>query len=76
MDSITSDKKELIDQITEGLMWIDAIPADQQFPAMPGFDRDWVEGLVDDSESAAKDELELAAYAIDEWINAARPHLV
>lgn len=28
------------------LGWIDAVPADVELPAMPGFDRDWAESLL------------------------------
>jgi hypothetical protein len=27
--------------------WIDAVPDDVQLPAMPGFDRDWAEEILD-----------------------------
>jgi hypothetical protein len=27
--------------------WIDAVPKDIVLPAMPGFDRDWADGIID-----------------------------
>jgi len=27
--------------------WIDAIPKETQLPAMPGFDRDWADDVID-----------------------------
>ena len=27
--------------------WIDAVPKDTVLPAMPGFDRDWADGIID-----------------------------
>lgn len=27
--------------------WIDAVPNDIILPAMPGFDRDWADGVID-----------------------------
>lgn len=32
--------------LRECLNWIDGVPADTPLPAMPGFDRDWVESLI------------------------------
>lgn len=29
------------------LLWIDGVPSEAPLPAMPGFDRDWVESLLD-----------------------------
>lgn len=28
--------------------WIDAVPKDTVLPAMPGFDRDWADNIIDD----------------------------
>ena len=30
------------------LEWIDAVPKDTVLPAMPGFDRDWADMVIDD----------------------------
>lgn len=27
--------------------WIDAVPSETKLPTMPGFDRDWVDSLID-----------------------------
>jgi hypothetical protein len=29
--------------------WIDAVPSDTVLPAMPGFDRDWADNVIDDA---------------------------
>lgn len=38
---------ELLEALEAALEWIDAVPSDTQLPAMPGFDRDWVNGIID-----------------------------
>lgn len=53
------------------LRWIDAVPSEMPLPAMPGFDRDWVEGLLEGE--AAHQEPLTYPQAIDlalEWIDA------
>lgn len=44
------DKKVLNDEIAAclrmALDWIDAVPSDLQLPAMPGFDRDYVDSVI------------------------------
>src|SRR5690606_22041966 len=37
---------ELVEALRAALDWIDAVPQDTVLPVMPGFDRDWVDGLV------------------------------
>lgn len=43
-------KKIVADDLLEALQaamdYIDAIPKDIALPAMPGFDRDWVDGVI------------------------------
>lgn len=38
--------KELQDYLEAALEWIDAVPKDTPLPAMPGFDRDYVDWLL------------------------------
>lgn len=37
---------ELLEALQAALEWIDAVPQDVQLPTMPGFDRDWVDGII------------------------------
>lgn len=37
---------ELKEALSAALDWIDAVPDDTVLPAMPGFDRDWVDYLL------------------------------
>jgi len=37
---------ELRDALIAALEWIDAVPSDTELPAMPGFDRDYVDSLI------------------------------
>ena len=45
-------KKELIKELLKvaeyALEYIDAIPKEVELPVMPGFDRDWADGVIDD----------------------------
>lgn len=43
-------KEELLWALKACLEWIDAIPEEVELPAMPGFDRDWVESVIDNCE--------------------------
>lgn len=43
MDETTRD---LIEVLQAALEWIDAVPADVELPAMPGFDRDWAADVI------------------------------
>lgn len=45
---MTEREKELLYWLQAALEWIDAVPSDTQLPAMPGFDRDVVDSLIDD----------------------------
>ena len=45
---MTEREKELLYFLQAALDWIDAVPEDTQLPAMPGFDRDVVDNLIDD----------------------------
>ena len=52
--TLIKQRDALIAVATAALDWIDAVPRDIQLPAMPGFDRDWAEGVIagyDDDES-------------------------
>ena len=44
----TDRELELLDALEAALEWIDAVPQETVLPVMPGFDRDWVNGLVHD----------------------------
>lgn len=37
--------RETVLALEAALEWIDAVPVDTPLPAMPGFDRDWVNGV-------------------------------
>lgn len=37
---------ELLEALKAALQWIDRVPASVKLPAMPGFDRGWVDGVV------------------------------
>lgn len=43
----TARELELLDALEATLEWIDAVPQETVLPVMPGFDRDWVNGLVE-----------------------------
>lgn len=47
---LTKTEQELLWSLKAALEWIDAVPENIQLPAMPGFDRDWVESLIDKCE--------------------------
>lgn len=56
------------------LNWIDSVPSSLPLPAMPGFDRDWVESLIDGDmdgwpELSFKDAVDMAL----EWVDAIPP---
>lgn len=38
---------ELLSALQAALEWIDAVPSDVVLPTMPGFDRDWVDQVID-----------------------------
>lgn len=37
---------ELLEALQAAMEWIDAVPQDVQLPTIPGFNRDWVDGIV------------------------------
>ena len=37
---------ELLEALKASLEWVDAVPKETALPAMPGFDRDWVNGII------------------------------
>lgn len=37
---------ELLEALQAAMEWIDAVPQDIQLPTMPGFNRDWVDGII------------------------------
>lgn len=45
---MTEREKELLYWLQAALEWIDAVPSDTPLPAMPGFDRDVVDSLIDE----------------------------
>lgn len=47
---LLEDSAKLKQALTWALEWIDAVPDDVQLPAMPGFDRDYVDSLLDNGE--------------------------
>lgn len=53
------------------LAWIDKVPSDTSLPAMPGFDRDWIDSLIEDDlgnypELTYEEALSMAL----EWVDA------
>lgn len=50
----TAREIEMHDALRAALEWIDAVPQDTVLPAMPGFDRDWVDGLIYDIDREVK----------------------
>lgn len=60
-----------VNALRKALNWIDSVPSDTPLPAMPGFDRDWVEALMsghpeEDVPLTIDEALEMAV----EWIAA------
>lgn len=51
METIAAAQSKSIAELREAAKamrdWIDAVPIDIRLPAMPGFDRDWVDSLLD-----------------------------
>lgn len=45
-----SKEVQLTMALSAALEWIDAVPKDIVLPTMPGFDRDWVDSLLDEVE--------------------------
>jgi hypothetical protein len=46
LQKMRRQRDELLEALEAALEWIDAIPNDFQLPAMPGFDRDWVDSII------------------------------
>lgn len=42
---------DLLSALRATLKWIDAVPSSVLLPALPGFDRDWVDEVVEKAES-------------------------
>ena len=64
----TKRELDLVDALRATLEWIDAVPQDTVLPAMPGFDRDWVDGLVQTVEAEVPGDTTSAF--IQEYIDA------
>ncbi|MGQ6015120.1 hypothetical protein ACUNG1_14080 [Serratia sp. IR-2025] len=43
---LISAAPELLEALQTAMDWIDAVPQDVQLPTMPGFNRDWVDGII------------------------------
>lgn len=65
---------ELTDELRTALIavldWVDAVPRDAQFPAMPGFDRDWIDDLLSRSNAAQPNmkDVDVWKQAVDEQL--------
>lgn len=45
--SLQNEVKDLREVAKAMREWIDAVPKDTPLPAMPGFDREWADGVID-----------------------------
>ena len=48
------ERNNLIEVIEAMREWIDAVPADTPLPAMPGFDRDWADTIIEEAKTNQK----------------------
>ncbi|HEJ7888694.1 TPA: hypothetical protein SMI07_000688 [Serratia liquefaciens] len=44
--NIIAAAPDLLEALKAAMEWIDSVPQDVQLPTMPGFDRDWVDGII------------------------------
>lgn len=47
-------EERLIEALSAALDWIDSVPDETVLPAMPGFDRDEVDALLDEARRSVK----------------------
>lgn len=47
IERLEREKVKLREALHATLEWIDAVPSDTVLPTMPGFDRDWMNGLLE-----------------------------
>lgn len=47
LSQILSQRDELLEVVKAMRQWIDAVPSNTPLPAMPGFDRDWADSVID-----------------------------
>jgi hypothetical protein len=70
--SLKPSDDDLAAAVRHTLDWIDKVPSELPLPAMPGFDRDWVESLLignlqpEDEPITLSDALSMAL----EWVDA------
>ena len=50
------------------LGWIDAVPRDAELPTMPGFDRDYVDALIEQAVQAEASAVSEAVEMAEDWI--------
>jgi hypothetical protein len=46
VDELNAENERLREALQASLQWIDSVPSDTLLPTMPGFDRDYVDGLL------------------------------
>ena len=46
--------RDLLAALGYALDWVDAVPAETPLPAMPGFDRDWVDEVIGTAQGEMK----------------------
>lgn len=60
--------KSSLERLKTLLAWIDSVPRDAVLPAMPGFDRDDVNALIEQNELADASAVAQAIEMASEWI--------